>query len=39
VIVALRSGVAAEVWLDDPRALLTALDLLAEVDRERARRR
>jgi hypothetical protein len=39
VIVALRSGVAAEEWLNDPRALVTALELLGEADRAAARGR
>jgi hypothetical protein len=39
VIVALRSGVPHDVWLDDTRALMTALDVLAEADRQAARRR
>ena len=32
--VALRSGVAADVWIDDPRALFTAVELLHEHDEE-----
>jgi hypothetical protein len=39
VIVALRSGVAPEHWLDDPAALVTALELLARADADAARRR
>ena len=38
MVVALRSGVAPEVWLEDPRALFTALTLLEAAD-EQARRR
>lgn len=37
MIVAIRTGVATEHWLEDPRALMTALDVLAEVDRQRKR--
>jgi hypothetical protein len=39
VAVALRSGVAADVWIEDPRALFTAVELLAEADREVSRGR
>jgi hypothetical protein len=35
VILAVRTGVAADLWLDDTRALVTALDILAELDRRR----
>jgi hypothetical protein len=35
VIVALRSGVAPDVWLEDSRALMTAAQLLEEEDRKR----
>lgn len=34
-MLAIRTGVAHDAWLDDPRALLTALQLLAEADRQR----
>jgi hypothetical protein len=34
-MLALESGVSHDVWLDDPRALLTALDVLAEQSRRR----
>ena len=34
VAVALRSGVPADAWLDDPRDLYTAVELLDEADRE-----
>jgi hypothetical protein len=37
VAVALRSGVAPAVWLEDPRNLFTALDIYAEADREARR--
>ena len=36
--VALNSGVAADVWLADPRALYTAAELLDEAAREMSRR-
>jgi hypothetical protein len=39
VAVALRSGVPADVWIDDPRALFTAVELLREADEEMARGR
>jgi hypothetical protein len=39
VKVALRSGVAADVWIDDPRALFTAVELLREADEEAKRGR
>jgi hypothetical protein len=35
VTVSLRSGVAPERWLEDPRALMTALELYREADRRR----
>lgn len=35
MIVALRSGVPADCWLDDPRALVTALEVLDEIDARR----
>jgi len=35
VILALRTGVAPDAWLDDPRALATAVALLREIDRKR----
>jgi hypothetical protein len=35
VIVAIRTGVPADAWLEDPRALTTALEVLAEADRKR----
>ena len=38
VKVALASGVAADVWLEDPRALFTAAELLEEAQREMRRR-
>jgi hypothetical protein len=38
VIVAMRTGVAPAEWLDDPRALITALELLAEADADARRR-
>jgi hypothetical protein len=38
VIVACRTGVAHDVWLEDTRALITAAQLLEESDR-RARRK
>jgi hypothetical protein len=39
VAVALRSGVAPGVWIDNPRDLYTAAELLAEADREMKRGR
>jgi hypothetical protein len=38
VSVALASGVAPGEWLDHPRALFTAAELLDEIDREARRR-
>jgi hypothetical protein len=43
VILAMRSGVAPDEWLADTRALVTAVELYSEADRqaeaERRRRR
>jgi len=39
VIVAIRTGVSPFVWLDEPRLLFTAVELLAEADRQARRRR
>ena len=33
--VALRSGIPADVWLDDTNALVTAVDIYDEIDRKR----
>lgn len=38
MIVACRTGVAADWWLFDTRALMTAAELLAEADRQSKRR-
>jgi hypothetical protein len=35
VAVALRSGISHEVWLEDARALITAVELYGEADRKR----
>jgi hypothetical protein len=35
VILAVRTGVPADYWLDDPRALVTALAVIADADRRR----
>jgi len=35
VILAIRTGVAADHWIEDPRALVTAMHMLAEADRKR----
>ena len=37
--VALQSGVAPDVWLDDVRALFTAAELLEEAEHEMKARR
>lgn len=37
MIVALRSGIAPEAWLADTNALVTAVELYEELDRERER--
>jgi hypothetical protein len=34
VIVALRTGTSPTEWLDDPRLLATAIDVLNEADRQ-----
>lgn len=40
MVVALRTGSSPAPWVDDPRALSTAIELLAEADRRaKARRR
>jgi hypothetical protein len=39
VSVALQSGVPADVWLDDTRALFTAVELLTEQAEEMKRAR
>lgn len=38
MIVAMRTGVGPAEWLDDPRALMTALELLAEADADARRK-
>lgn len=38
MIVAIRTGVAPDVWLDDTRALVTAAQLLEDADRKARRR-
>jgi hypothetical protein len=35
VAVAIQSGVAPEVWLDNPRQLFTALELIEEANEAR----
>jgi len=34
VLLAVRTGVAPEAWLEDTRALVTAAEILAEADRK-----
>jgi hypothetical protein len=35
VAVAIRTGVPAAAWLDDTNALVTAVDILEEIDQKR----
>jgi len=35
VTLAIRTGVAADHWIEDPRAAMTAVQLIAEADRRR----
>jgi hypothetical protein len=35
VVLAIRTGVPADAWLEDTRALVTAVEILNEVDRRR----
>lgn len=38
VAVAIRTGVAPSEWMDDPRALVTAVHIITEMDRRNRHR-